>query len=88
MSAFLDYEALLKLGVCKEQARAVLPLATMTEFICTASLQAWWHFYRLRSDSHAQYEIQVYAKSIDTLMALLFPVTWAALKEHHDEPTP
>lgn len=81
--AFESYQVLLDLGVCKEQARAVLPLATMTEFICTASLQAWWHFYRLRSDSHAQYEIQLYAREIDTLMAQHFPATWAALKENH-----
>jgi thymidylate synthase (FAD) len=80
--AFDSYRALLEMGVCKEQARAVLPLATMTQFICTASLQAWWHFYRLRSDSHAQYEIQLYAREIDTLMSEHFPACWQSLKDH------
>lgn len=80
--SFGAYQLLLRLGVCKEQARTVLPLATMTQFVCTASLQAWWHFYRLRSDSHAQYEIQLYAREIDVLMTEHFPVSWQALKDH------
>lgn len=80
--AFNAYQSLLEQGVCKEQARAVLPLATMTQFICSASLQAWWHFYRLRSESHAQYEIQLYAREIDVLMTEHFPVSWQALKDH------
>lgn len=79
---FEAYQALLALGVCKEQARAVLPLSTMTQCVITASLQAWHHFWRLRSDSHAQVEIQVYAGLIDGLMERHFPVSWTALKEY------
>jgi thymidylate synthase (FAD) len=76
------YSDLLDLGVCKEQARAVLPLATFTQFIFTASLQAWWNFYRQRSDSHAQAEIRVYAEALDALIAPYFPVSWNAFKEN------
>ena len=82
VTAFRSYTALLDLGVCKEQARAVLPLATFTQFIFTASLQAWWNFYRQRSDAHAQAEIRVYADALDTLIAPLFPVSWNAFKEN------
>lgn len=79
--AFHYYRELLAEGVCKEQARAVLPLSMMTQLIATGSLQAWWHFYRQRSHPHAQREIQIYAHEIDTLMSERWPVTWAALKE-------
>lgn len=80
--AFESYQLLLGMGVCKEQARAVLPLATMTQFVCTASLQAWWHFYVLRSDSHAQAEIRVYAQAVGCLLERHFPVTWQVLQEY------
>lgn len=81
-NAFQCYYQLLGLGVCKEQARAVLPLATFTQFIFTASLQAWWNFYRQRSDPHAQAEIRVYADALDQLIVQYFPVSWNAFKEN------
>lgn len=56
------YRKLLELGVCKEQARAVLPLATYTEVIWTGSLQACLHFLELRLDSHAQAETREVAQ--------------------------
>lgn len=51
-----NYEHLLELGVSKEQARMVLPLNLMTEFIWTGSLQAFIHLYNLRSKPDAQAE--------------------------------
>jgi thymidylate synthase (FAD) len=51
-----SYQALLELGVSKEQARMVLPLNLMTEFIWTGSLQAFIHLYNLRSKPDAQTE--------------------------------
>lgn len=80
--SFDAYHSLLSIGVCKEQARAVLPLATFTQFIFTASLQAWWNFYRQRSDAHAQAEIRVYADALDQLIVNYFPVCWNAFKEN------
>lgn len=69
-------------GVCKEQARTLLGLNTMTQFIFSASLQAWFHFYRLRTDAHAQAEIQVYAHEVGRIMEGLFPRAWKCLSEH------
>lgn len=51
-----NYEHLIELGVSKEQARMVLPLNLMTEFIWTGSLQAFIHLYNLRSKPDAQAE--------------------------------
>lgn len=69
-------------GVCKEQARTLLGLNINTQFIFTASLQAWWHFYRLRTDSHAQAEIREYAYKVGEIIEGLFPNAWACLREH------
>lgn len=77
--SFSAYNRLLDLGVCKEQARTVLPLACHTEWYWTASLQAIHHFVKLRKDSHAQKEIQDYAIAMETLVRSLYPHAWEAL---------
>ena len=60
-SSFDRYKILLSSGVCREQARMVLPLSLYSECYWTCSLQAVLHFLRLRLDSHSQYEIRQYA---------------------------
>lgn len=80
--AFHVYRKLLEIGVCKEQARTVLPLSIMTECVVTASLEAWHWFYKKRSAPDAQFEIREYAHEVDVIMAGAFPVSWAALREY------
>lgn len=75
------YEEMIKQGVAPEQARFVLPQGVMTEWIWTGSLLAFARFYNLRSDSHAQKEIQELAKMIGDIIAPLFPVSWRALTD-------
>jgi thymidylate synthase (FAD) len=77
--AYSAYKRLLGLGVCREQARSVLPLSIYTEWYWTASLQAIAHFVKLRSSDHAQKEIRDFASAIDSCMLQLFPVSWEAL---------
>jgi thymidylate synthase (FAD) len=78
-SAVAHYKELLSLGVCREQARCVLPLGLYSEVYWTVSLQAVAHFIRLRSDSHAQWEIQQYAAAVRALVEPLYPVGLRAL---------
>jgi len=73
------YKDLLKVGVCPEQARIVLPQNMMTEFIETGSLAAYARLYKLRIDPHAQREIREVAHRVGELLAERFPVAWAAL---------
>jgi thymidylate synthase (FAD) len=73
------YNDLLADGVAPEQARSILPQGTYTEFVWTGSLYAFARIYNLRIDSHAQWEIQEYAKAIDKIIAPLFPVSWQTL---------
>lgn len=74
-----NYRAMLDIGVCPEQARAVLPQSMMTEFIETGSLAAYGRIYGLRSDPHAQKEIQEYALAIGEHIEKIVPVSWNAL---------
>ena len=69
------YHELLNRGVCKEQARMVLPVSLYSECYWTVSLQALMHFLSLREDAHAQLEIQEYARAIRTLAKPHFPVS-------------
>ena len=74
-----SYKQLLELGVCREQARCVLPLGLYSEVYWTTSLQAVAHFIRLRSEAHAQWEIQEYARAVRALVEPRFPASLAAL---------
>lgn len=53
----LAYDELLSLGVCKEQARTVLPLNLNTTMVYTCSLWTFIRLYKQRTKSDAQKEI-------------------------------
>lgn len=76
----LTYEKLIKRGVAPEQARFVLPQGCLTEWYWTGSLAAYSRFYRQRSETHAQWEIQQYAHAVAKIIKPLFPVSWKALR--------
>lgn len=75
------YEYLLGMGVAEEQARFVLPQGCMVNWYWTGSLSAFARFYRQRTDSHAQLEIQELAKQVGKIIEPLFPLSWEALTE-------
>lgn len=79
------YENLLKLGVCREQARGVLPQNMYTEYYGTVNLNNLLKFIILRDDDHAQKEIRVVAKAIQEIATDLFPVTMGAFNELRKE---
>ena len=49
-------------GLSRELSRIVLPVSNYTECYWKIDLHNFFHFCRLRMDSHAQQEIQDYAK--------------------------
>lgn len=75
------YRDLLALGVAPEQARAVLPLATLTSWYWTGSLAAFARVCRLRLAPDAQQETREVAEQIAALLQPLWPRSWAALME-------
>lgn len=79
--AVQTYEDMIADGVCPEQARFVLPQGCEVNWVWTGSLYAFANFYNLRSDSHAQKEIQELADEVDRIIAPLYPVAWKALTQ-------
>ena len=75
----LLYEDLLLLGVCPEQARAVLPVCSETTWIWTGSLYFFARVCKLRLDPHAQKETREVAERISNIMNELFPESWNVL---------
>ena len=69
------YNSLLNLGVAKEQARVLLPLAAYTEVYWTASFQAIINFIELRDEPTAQWEIRQYAQTLKRIMFDIYPRT-------------
>lgn len=80
-ASFKAYERLVELGVCNEQARAVLPQGMYTYFISTMSLCTAFRIYKLRTDAGAQVEIGRFGRAIGTIAEKKFPLCWKALKE-------
>ena len=72
---FDTYNDLLAQGVCKEQARMILPVATYSECYWTCSLQAIMHFLSLRLDAHSQWEIRQYAAAVYALVKDRFEIS-------------
>ena len=80
--AMTEYEFLLDLGVCPEQARMVLPQSMMTEWYWSGSLDAFADMCNLRCKPDTQAETAEVAWEIDRSMIELFPVSWKALREN------
>lgn len=73
------YNSFISKGICPEQARGYLPLATYTEYHWTGSLFAFARVYNLRIDPHAQWDCQQVAKAIGEICEKIFPVSWKYL---------
>lgn len=80
-NALSDYDELLRAGVAPEEARLVLPLNTMTEWIWTGNVASFARVCNLRLDSHAQLDTQKVAKKIHEILLQYFPVSTEALIE-------
>ena len=80
--AMTEYEYLLDLGVCPEQARMVLPQSMMTEWYWSGSLDAFADMCKLRCAPDTQAETAEVAWGIDLKMIDLFPVSWRELREN------
>lgn len=73
------YKQMVKLGVCPEQARAVLPQSTYTEWYWTGSVYAFSRVCKLRMADDAQRETRYIAEQISERMKIDFPLSWEAL---------
>ena len=75
-----DYNAAIKLGIAKEQARALLPEGlTESTIIMAGSLRSWVHYCQLRIDRATQKEHRIVAEQCWEIICHHFPDVKAAL---------
>ena len=79
------FNKLIDNGVCREQARGVLPQNLYTTYIGSTNLNNLLKFIDLRTHEGAQFEIQQVANACLTLAQEHFPYTIAAYREHRQE---
>jgi len=76
------YKGMVREGVKKEDARAILPMNTSTKMNITGNLQAFMDMFKLRLNSHAQAEIRELAGKIYDLLSEVYPKVFTTeLKE-------
>ena len=76
------FNRLIEAGVCREQARGVLPQNLYTTYYATSNLNNLLKFIDLRTHEGAQWEIQQLAKGMLEITEMLFPITVEAWKEN------
>jgi thymidylate synthase (FAD) len=75
-----DYNAAIKLGMAKEQARALLPEGlTESTILMSGSLRSWVHYCQLRMDKATQKEHRIVAEQCWEIICHHFPDVKAAL---------
>ena len=79
------FNDLLSKGVCREQARMILPQNLYTEYYGTVNLNNLLKFIDLRTHEGAQWEIQKVAEACLDIATELFPVTVKAYREIRNE---
>ena len=75
------YNMMMDAGVCREQARGVLPQNLYTEYYGTVNMSNLLKFIDLRSHEGAQWEIQQLANACLEIATDLFPITVGAYRE-------
>jgi len=79
------FDSLIEAGVCREQARGVLPQNLYTEYYGTVNLSNLLKFIDLRTHEGAQWEIQKVAEACLEIATDLWPVTVNAYREIRGE---
>lgn len=73
------YLSLIAQGVCPEQARGVLPLASYTEWVETGSIAAYARIFNQRAPKDAQQEVRQYALALPALIPPKMTKSWDSL---------
>jgi len=77
------YHQLMEKGVCREQARGILPQNLYTQYYGTVSLHNLLKFISLRSHEGAQWEIQQVAKACLDIAEKFYPHSVEAYRKVH-----
>lgn len=79
------YNTLISKGVCREQARGVLPQNLYTQYYGTVDIHNLLKFIDLRSHTGAQWEIQRVAEACLEIASQHFPITVEAWRQKTSE---
>lgn len=79
------FNQLIEAGVCREQARGILPQNMLTEYLASCNLNNLLKFIDLRTHEGAQWEIQELALGMLDIASKLFPETVGAYREIRSE---
>jgi thymidylate synthase (FAD) len=74
------YQSMLDMGIAKESARFVLPLATPTRLYMSGSCRSWIHYIQLRSANGTQKEHMDIAEACKKIFSEQFPTVAEALE--------
>jgi thymidylate synthase (FAD) len=80
-NSLLLFDQLVEAGVCREQARGVLPQNLYTTYYGTIDLNNLLKFLELRTHDGAQWEIQEVARACGRIATQLWPETMKAYQE-------
>lgn len=69
-------------GIARELARMNLPINIYTQWYWKIDLHNLLHFLHLRADSHAQYEIRVFAQAMLDVVERWVPIAYNAFMDH------
>lgn len=83
-AAALSYEKMLEEGFAPEDARFCLPEATKTSLVMKINCRSLFHFFNLRLDSHAQWEIRNLAKAMKQCLSS-YNEQWDVLMQIYDK---
>ena len=78
--AMVLYQSMLDMGIAKECARFVLPLATPTRLYMSGSCRSWIHYINLRSANGTQKEHMEIAEACKKVFSEQFPTVAEALE--------
>ena len=78
------FDDLLDAGICREQARGVLPQNLYTEYYGTVNLNNLLKFVDLRIHEGAQWEIQRVAEACQEMAEQLWPVAVSSFKSRNE----
>lgn len=81
-NAHQTYLNLLELNVARELSRVVLPVSNYTEVVWKIDLHNFFHFCKLRTNSHAQKEVRDYANVMYELVKKKFPLSCEAYEDY------
>jgi thymidylate synthase (FAD) len=81
-ASYANYSEILNDGIARELARINLPLSMYTEWYWQMDLKNMLHFLKLRMDSHAQWEIQEYARAIAGIVKTVCPLVYESFERH------